>query len=260
MQGNPGPQGPSGPSGSGAHTEDVWAFAGFTSTTYDGNLGGRTSAHAACAAEFTDAHMCHVAEYLLAESIVPVPANGAWLDSSIRESGNVVTAGLPAAGRDDYSGCDFWNDNAGTGQGIEPDGAMNYISCSSARSLACCNGAPKIQFEGFTSTSYDGNIGGRAMAHAICNAEFAGSRMCHVSQYLRTQSSTPVPAAGAWLDSSVRASGNVVTAGLPAAGRDDYSGCDFWNQNVGTGQGIEPDVGMNYISCSTPRPLACCSW
>lgn len=140
-KGDPGPQGPAGPAGTGAYSEDVWSFAGFTAATYTGDLGGRSGAHALCAAEFTGAHLCYSAEYILSESIVPVPASGAWIDSSIRASdGYVRHAGVPSYGRDHDSGCGGWNDGVnGTGQAIDADGAFNYRACSDAKPIACCS-------------------------------------------------------------------------------------------------------------------------
>jgi len=57
-------------------------------------------------------------------------------------------------------------------------------------------------FAGFTSATTTGNAGGREAMHALCNAAFSGSHMCHAAEYNLATSATPVPSAGAWIAGS----------------------------------------------------------
>lgn len=291
--GNPGPQGPAGPAGSGAYTEDANAFAGFTVAKTDGNGGGRDGMHARCAAEFPGAHLCHVAEYQLTNSATTVPAAGAWLDPSIlpyalTTSDDQTIEGGPGFGREDFSyTCSSWTSNANSGTWssmyLRPDGVTIRTSsntspapaaCDAQRSLACCNGAPKVAFAGFTTVQPDGaGFGtGRPGMHAACSAQFAGSHMCHIAEYLRTGSGTPVPAAGAWLDPSVNERDDVVTGGAARFGRmTSRFTCNGWTTNTATGSWSSTHLDVDgsahlqssntfpqQVGCTAHRPIACC--
>ena len=256
-----GAQGPTGAPGSGALSEDGVGFAGFTVATMTGDLGGRAGAHALCQAEFAGGHLCHQAEYLLTESLVTPPANGAWLGSSIRADGNLFNAVQPTAGRNGSSGCSSWTNGInGNGLVVESDGGVAVMSCSVARPVTCCNGAAKVSFDGFTAATFDGNIGGRAAAHVACDAEFPGARLCHVAQYVRAVSATPVPVGGAWMESSIGEDGTTTTGGLPSAGRSRSGGCSNWTSTVGNGAAIDDDGSFISGVCNISRPLACCSF
>jgi hypothetical protein len=75
--------------------EDAAAFAGFTSTAVNGAIGSREQMHAMCAAQFAGSHLCHTAEYQLANSSVPVPADGAWIDASAAYDGSFTSCSSP---------------------------------------------------------------------------------------------------------------------------------------------------------------------
>jgi hypothetical protein len=104
--------------------------------------------------------------------------------------------------------------------------------------------------------------------HAMCAAAFPGSHLCHVSEYLRTNSATTVPASGAWIEPSANSSGNMSSAGLPQNGR--YSAgynCDTWTTASSgyTSIWLTPSGDLNSgsgpamaTSCAASRPLACC--
>ena len=290
--GNPGPQGPAGPAGSGAYGEEINAFAGFTAATTDGNAGGRDAMHARCAAEFTGAHLCHISEYTQANSATSVPATGAWIDPSIipyslSSDSDLTVNGAIGYGREDFSyTCFSWTSNASTtsfsSSYLGPDGRINLTSsntfptppaCNVQRPLACCNGTPKVQFAGFTTLSPDGaGTGkGRPGMHAACAAEFSGSHMCHIAEYLRTDSATSVPAGGAWLDPSVNEHGDVVTGGSPRFGRETQSyTCTGWTNNsptsfaatyVGADGSAHLESSNTFptpVGCTAHRPIACC--
>lgn len=292
--GNPGPQGPVGPAGNGAYGEDINAFAGFTAQLTDGNAGGRDAMHARCAAEFTGSHLCHISEYQLANSATLVPASGAWIDPSViphaASSTDTTFNSAVGFGREDSSfNCFAWTSNTSTGTWsttfLRADGVVQATTsntapaqpaCNLQRALACCNGAPKVQLAGFTTVQPDGAGAtpgaGRPGMHAACNAQFAGSHMCHIAEYLRANSPVPVPATGAWLDPSVNENDDTVTGGAARFGRETSSfTCFGWTSNTATGawSSTHLDVDGNaklqssnsfpqQIGCTARRPIACC--
>jgi len=288
--GNPGPQGPAGPAGSGALTEDAAAFAGFTSATYDGNAGGRDAMHARCAAELANAHLCHASEYLLTTSATPIPASGAWIDSSMMPyalsfEGQFTLESSHGFGRWTQSTCQNWTSASATSfaatfiaangrvQSVSSNTAPTPPGCNTQRALACCNGAAKVRFAGFTTLVVDGagTGGGRPGMHGACAAQFAGSHMCHVAEYLRAASSQSVPTTGAWLDPSGNERGEVTTGGSPRLGRwTSTFSCNSWTSNVqdgpnttfldvdGAAKLTSPSTAPLPIGCAAQRAIACC--
>jgi hypothetical protein len=290
-QGNPGPQGPVGPAGSGSPNEDPAAFAGFTAAKYDGNAGGRDAMHARCAAEFAGSHLCHASEYIRTNSATVVPASGAWLDPSVLPyalsyEASLTFDGGPGSGRwtDSYT-CDSWtsaNGSSFSNTYLAANGQITTASsstaplppgCNTQRSLACCNGTPKVQFAGFTSMITNGGsiAGGRPGMHGVCASEFAGSHMCHAAEYLRASSGVTIPASGAWLDPSVNERDELVLGGSPRFGRwtSSYT-CSGWTSASGTSFSstfldADGDIKTHSsstaplpIGCAAQRPIACC--
>ena len=262
LQGNPGPQGPPGPSSSGSYTLDEWSFAGFTSTDYDGGFGGRWLAHAACAAEFTDAHMCHVSEYLLTNSATSIPAAGAWMDGSVDVEGTSIYGGVPSAGRRTNFSCSSWTSNVSGASGtmVRTDSLFDaYGDCAEQRPVACCNGPRKVVLAGYTTANATMNA--RPGMHAQCSSEFPGAHMCHVAEYLRANAISPIPASGAWMDGSIDLHGSSVYGGVPGAGRRTNFSCSSWNSTTpgASGTMIRADSLFDaYGDCAVPRPIACC--
>ena len=285
--GNPGPQGPVGPAGNGAYGEDVAAFAGFTATLSTGNAGGRDGMHAKCAAEFPGAHLCHVSEYQLAGSATTVPASGAWIDPSVDVNGDFTLDSSTSFGREARSStCSAWTTDSSTSfttTYMQPNGRVVTASsgtlpkppgCETPRALACCNGAPKIIFAGFTTAANTGggfNANGRPGMHAVCNAEFPGSHMCHIAEYQRAGSPASVPTSGAWVDPSVDELGDFTLGAAPRFGRETSdSTCAGWTNSLtssGTATYLGPDgTGHTESSgtlpqppgCGAIRPIACC--
>ncbi len=112
---------------------------GFTPGTFTGNLGGRSGAHALCAAAYPGSHFCTLREYVDANSGLPTPAPGAWLDS-------VDAAGLRTA---TGASCTGWTSNVANNSssaditlptGIVGSSYVTYTDsgCQTARKLACC--------------------------------------------------------------------------------------------------------------------------
>ncbi|MHB8872508.1 MAG: collagen-like domain-containing protein [Myxococcaceae bacterium] len=262
-QGNPGPQGPAGPAGTGAYAEDAVGFAGFTAASYAGNAGanGRATMHGRCAAEFSNAHLCHYSELLLSNSATFVPSTGAWLDPSSDTDGMYTTAGAPMYGRlTSGDTCGGWSASTNYGTWIQPSGAVTYALCTESRPLACCNGASKVGLAGFTALSTNGSVtGGRAGMHSVCAAQFAGSHMCHYAELLRTNSPAPVPVSGAWLDPSADFKGDYTTAGLPGAARlTSGDTCGSWSSTTNYGTYVTQSGSVTYSLCAASKQIACC--
>jgi hypothetical protein len=265
--GAPGPQGPPGPTGSGAYTEELGSFAGFTPSTYTGSIsGGRPGAHATCAAAFPGSHLCHAAEYIQSNSATAVPASGGWVDPSTADGSSTSNIGMPGSGRTVYgSTCNSWTDGT-TGRSaywVNAGGSIDSTGdCSASRSLACCNTPVKVHFAGFTSATTNGNGGGRPKMHGACASEFAGSHMCHASEYIRAASGTLVPMSGGWLDPSTANGTSTSNIGMPTSGRTVYgSTCNSWTDGT-TGRSaywVNTSGSIDSTGdCSATRSIACC--
>jgi hypothetical protein len=128
-------------------------------------------------------------------------------------------------------------------------------------------GEAAAQFAGFTTATFAGAGTGREAMHARCAAAFAGSHLCHASEYYLSNSATVPPAAGAWIDSSAftveSGSDTEVSnfAGDIRLGR--YLGgntlnCGGWTANGNVGYVMDVS-GVTQAQCSTSHALACCS-
>ncbi len=119
-------------------------------------------------------------------------------------------------------------------------------------------------FVGFTAATTAGDIGGRAAAHQLCATEYPGSWMCHAAEYISSNSTTTVPASGAWLDSSVDAEGNRTVDGGPHFGRFQSSTCNSWSTGSSSGSATHVRPSGHTVTwssasqCDAVRPLACC--
>lgn len=277
--GSAGPQGVAGPAGAlgSAYGEEAASFVGFTTATYSGDQGGRAAMHTACSLEFSGSHLCHASEYALSTSASPVPAAGAWMDRSCGVSGSSVHVTIdgahPRIGRhvDSSTGnCSNWNLDLSNvnGPSIRP-GGPEYESCSSSLPLACCDSDYLEKFAGLTTTLVDGNIGGRAAAHAMCGADYPGSHMCHYSEYARTVSDIAVPDQGAWVDRSMtmRPSSSNLTVTEDCASVDfgrylnsSSGNCSNWRSNVSNlnGPAVRESGVSSFQGCDSTLPIACC--
>jgi hypothetical protein len=227
-------------------------------------MGGRPNAHAICEAEFGDAHLCHASEYILSNSATPIPASGAWLDSSVQPDGGITREGSHRFGRYTGTSCLSYTTTSAQFNGtvLFPAGdAFASSTCQTARPLACCNGEPKIVFAGFTPATTTGNLGGRPTAHALCGAAFPGAHLCHAAEYLRANSPLAIPADGAWLDSSVGDTGGITREGGPSFGRYTGTSCLSYTTTSAQFNGtVLFPAGDAFASstCQTARSLACC--
>ncbi len=300
MQGPPGATGPAGPAGQqgpqgvpgaqgppgSVYGEAASRFAGYTTTPISGVAGGREKLHAACAAAFTGAHLCHLAEYYLASSATTPPTSGAWIDASGGVDGNSAQVGVENnlanvdlgrySGVLDFHNCDNWSaatsgSTTTFGDVITPAG-WNEAVCTSTHVLACCSTPFLEKFRGFTTATTSGVLaGGRAQMHALCGAQYAGSHLCHLAEYERAQVTTTPPSAGAWIDASgyMQSTGggtvenDVATSHIGRfAGLLDFHNCDNWTAassgSTTTFGDVVTPTGWNEAACTTQHALACC--
>ncbi len=274
-QGSQGPQGPQGPPGAAVLLDggslpvlasDGYTFAGFTTASYDGNLGGPAGANAKCAAEFSGSHLCTTREYQWAGSAVAPGANGAWLDYAYFSSQGSPNQ-LPRDRDGSYS-CNAWRSNNGPSeyaryldqQGYYVPPAYNF--CNVSRQLACCRSPHGGWFRGFTAQLYDGNLGGPVGANAKCASEFPGAHLCTTREYQWAGSGAAPGASGAWIDYAYFSS-----QGSPnqfPRDRDGSYSCNAWRSNNGPAEYaryLDPQgyyVPPAYNFCNVPRQLACC--
>jgi hypothetical protein len=266
-----GPQGPPG---------DFWGeeaaiFAGFTTIPVPGDIDGRQNLHAACDAEFPGAHFCHLAEYGLATSTIAPPATGAWIDHSCIEAvtGNAITCQVEMASVDSgrwvfahqQINCLGWTLMGAANQlglVIRPQGTTTAV-CNVARPVACCLSPYLETFRGLTSATFTGAVGGRHAMHAACAAEYAGSHLCHSSEYERAASTVALPAGGAWADASTVNDFTEYNGAMPQSGRllvsSISANCENWTSPLINRSGMTVNTPAPALSgCNVARPLACC--
>lgn len=155
---------------------------------------------------------------------------------------------------------------AGSAGSVGPQGPQGPTGAAGTGAY----GEESFGFAGFTTASYDGLVdGGRPTMHARCGQQFPGSHLCHASEYVQSTSAVPVPAAGAWLDPSVKPDGVFTFDGSPVFGRLASStgstemSCLSWTYNSVAGGGIaglrvNPAGDLGLTACNGVRPLACC--
>jgi hypothetical protein len=243
----------------------------------NGAIGSREQMHAMCAAQFAGSHLCHTAEYQLANSTVPVPADGAWIDASSAYDGSFTSAvvndevSAPTSGRytawDYYTNCANWTmSTQSSGFVIAPE-SQGPANCATSRVLACCSSVYREKFRGFTAATVTGSGGGRAGMHARCAAEFAGAHMCHAVEYQRSAPTITPPVAGAWVDPSGFATptGGVLETRVASsnagrwAGWNYYYNCENWTSDLADDGGTTARPGQTGGgACNVARQLACC--
>jgi hypothetical protein len=184
------------------------------------------------------------------------------MDSSTAFDGTATTGSAPGFGRANGAACSTWTSSSSAAGGTyvgQEGGIANNGACNILRPLACCNGAPKTTFVGVTSAP--ATMTGRTAMHIACNAQFVGSHMCHAAEYLRAHSASPIPASGAWLDSSTNHVGAATTGGAAIFGRANGASCSTWTSTSSAAGGtyVAQEGGIsNNGPCNVPRPVACC--
>jgi hypothetical protein len=154
-------------------------------------------------------------------------------------------------------------------------GSSNTYVCNGAPapggSVTYSGGFPPVTFAGYTAQTYTGNLGGRAGAHALCGAAFAGSHFC--ADWEVDVATPPAAPGSVWVDN-----GNNQTSSRfyrsPESSTDVYD-CAGWTTAspslmpngsgtarastlTSTGAIVTSFVGLNDGGCENARPLACC--
>lgn len=282
-----GAPGGSGGSGSGggadAGVSEKVTFAGFTSTTHTGNLGGRTGANAICNAQFSESHFCTDWEYDQAAPPAPIPNGTTWIDSGdsdpssryFRQYGNQLSTCMNWTNDQALS---LFGGNLVRGRALNSVGEFvsTFVSASSggcqiARALPCCRGGSLVRFRGYTTNTYTGNLGGRAGANAICNANFSRSHFCTDWEWDQAGSPGPVPNGNVWMDSG---DSNAQTSRYHRQFGNQLSTCVNWTNDLAVstfggnqvrgrvvnavGEFVSTFVSAANGGCQTPRALPCC--
>ena len=283
-----GPQGPPGPSGppgvnAGSTSSMQVSFAGYTSA-HDGNLGGRTGAHAICGASFAGSHFC--TNWEIDQSGMTPTATSAWIDlGNSNQTTRIFRAGYSV---NDSSTCGGWTNNVASAKadGVNTNRGpivtnlggqtssfvtTNDGGCENTRPLACCSGGTGVRFRGVTAAT-TGNLGGRTGANATCAATYGGSHFC-TNWEVDQATANPIPAAGVWIDlGSSDPSSRYYRAGYSV---NDSSTCGGWTDatasakadGVNTNRGpimttlggqTSSFVTTNDGGCENARPIACC--
>lgn len=260
-------------------------FVGYTPTTYGGDLGGRTGAHAKCEAAFPGSHFC--THWELDQADPTAPATTAWVDRGNETQGSRLFRASYSE-QDPYT-CGGWTTASpsqafgggavGRATVITALGELvsTFVSgtdggCGVQRPLACCMGGTAVHFRGLTAPK-TGDLGGRTGANAICHAAFAGSHFCTHWEVDQAAVSAAIPGSGAWVDN-----GNTDPEERrfrqPYSTYDVYS-CAGWTTAsplakpdggaLARGTVFTPHGGLvsSFVSstdggCGTARPLACC--
>lgn len=255
-----GPAGSIGPSGPPGQVQYVdggvvalstnWvSFAGFTATTYTGDLGGFPGANAKCRAEFPGSTFCTTSDFSRADPIA-APSTSAWIDFD-RDSVTGERSTNPcniAAGSWTHGG------TSDTGGYLNPTAYTTSSNCNVARPLSCCFKPTVRVFRGFTTATFTGDLGGFTGANAKCNAEFPGSSFCTSADYSLSNTASVPGAAGAWVDFNRDSEGGRSTNPCNIA-------LGSWTHNgtSDTGGYLNATGYTTSSNCNVSRPLACCA-
>jgi hypothetical protein len=252
-QGPSGPPGPPGPAlvldGGLAFPNDTPSFAGFTSLTSNGNLGGHIGANAKCNAEFPGAVLCTLSDFDRSNPLSAPPASGAWIDSDRSSSGNRAQNSCSSGGVS-------WNNGVNdTGTNLNAAGVFtSQVACSQVKPIACCRVPTASVFRGYTALTFTGAQGGHIGANAKCNAEFPGSYLCTLADFDKANPLVAPGGVGVWIDSNRSANGNRTQNSCSAGGVS-------WNNGVNdTGTNLNAlGVFTAQVACTNVKPIACCS-
>ena len=96
----------------------------------------------------------------------------------------------------------------------------------------CCRSPQQTWFRGFTSTRYDGNLGGPIGANATCSAELPGTHLCTSREYQWAGSGFSPGPDGFWLDGAATTTSPSAPFSYPRD-RDGTYTCSNWRSNSG---------------------------
>lgn len=121
---------------------------------------------------------------------------------------------------------------------------------------------------GMTVATTDGSTGGISAMHAMCRAEFEGSRMCSSSDLMRNgiSASAQLPSSSvAWINPSnsapdtrfaARGTVDTVSGTVSTVGTLNCSG---WAFSILVGLTIDDGGEFAIENCSVSLPVACCA-
>jgi hypothetical protein len=231
-------------------------FAGFTTATFTGNLGGHPGANLKCEAEFANSFFCTSSDYYRSEPTVVPPSSGAWIDYDRDAMGNRSSSACYQS----TTGAGPWTNGTNTDYApyVNATGyVLNGDTCNLTKPLACCRFSRRSILRGFTTATFAGNLGGHPGANQKCAAEYPGSHFCTSADYYLGEPKSYPPASGAWVDYDRDAAG---TRGSSACYQSTTAGGPWTN---GTNTDYAPYVDstgyvLNGDNCNLVKPLACC--
>lgn len=105
-------------------------LVGYTTATYNGDLGGFPGANQKCQSEFSGTHMCSASE-VVRSGVTIAPLVDAWVFADLAELDSQSIF---------YSGCwGYSTSTSGNGVIFSTAGSFATASCATAgRSIACC--------------------------------------------------------------------------------------------------------------------------
>ncbi|MDP2275536.1 MAG: hypothetical protein Q8K32_32610 [Archangium sp.] len=270
-QGPTGPVGPSGPAaallfldgGSVVFAGDFVEFAGFTSTTYTGDLGGLPGANNKCATEFAGASLCTRADYDLANTGAAAPASGAWIDFARGTDGTRSNGSCYYGGTNEpwsYGGA-FSSNGGQLGAMVTSYGKHTTATCNLTKPIACCRAPARMIFRGFTALTYTGDLGGIPGANTKCASEFPGASLCTRADYDQANTSAAPPASGAWIDFARGSDGTRSNGSCYYGGTNEpWSYGGVFSSNGGQLGAMVTSYGKHTTAtCNLVKPVACCS-
>ena len=116
-----------------------------------------------------------------------------------------------------------------------------------------------LEFAGFTTALYTGNLGGYPGANTKCSAEFPGSFLCTRPDYDQANTAVGPGSTGAWLDYPRSSDGTRAANScyLGGAGVWTYSGPAVGSSGQ-SGSMMLPTGDYTSAICNLQKPLACC--
>jgi Collagen triple helix repeat (20 copies) len=178
--------------------------------------------------------------------------------------GSMGPMGIPGA-----AGAQGAQGNPGATGATGPQGVAGAQGAAGSLS-----GEAAAVFAGFSTTPVSGVAGGREKLHAQCAAAFAGSHLCHISEYQLASSATIPPAAGAWIDDSggvgLFAGNTTAVSDLASVDLGRYTStdgdinCDNWTAATSEGTAttgflLTSAGAITSTACTTTHVLACCA-
>lgn len=110
---------------------------------------------------------------------------------------------------------------------------------------------------GYTSATFNGNLGGHPGANQKCHAQFPGSRFCTSSDFYLSEPRLYPPSSGAWVDYDRAASGSRSGSACYKSGINDGPWMESTNVDYAAFVTASGYV-YNGHNCDQVKPLACC--